>query len=219
MNGRRSQNFISGPSTYLRNWPTGLVIRARESRRRGERQVGLGRIVPLLQGRNLSKEIASRGAETFIGGSVRAIRSAFPAAKIHAFGAGGTRTFPALYAFGANSADSIGWRQAAGFGSIFLPLKSQRLVAWERESRPPRKTLDESDLAQIESCGCPICRYKTALPARLEALRRGFHNRAIHNAWTLSHQFLHWPKTRSEMATLIASGGFGGRWATAIEST
>jgi queuine/archaeosine tRNA-ribosyltransferase len=179
--------------------------------------VGLGGIVPLLQGRNPSKEIASTGPEAFIGASVRSIRRAFPSAKIHAFGAGGTRTFPALYAFGVDSADSIGWRHAAGFGSIFLPLKSQRLVAWERDSRPPRRILDESDIAQIESCSCPICRMRPALRARLDALKDGFHNRAIHNAWTLSNQFLHWPKARSEMATMVASGAFGERWAAALQ--
>jgi len=104
--------------------------------------VGLGGVVPLLQNRTVSREISRIGAETFIARSIASIRTAFPDAKIHIFGAGGTRTFPAIFALGADSADSIGWRQAAGFGSIFLPLKSQRAVKWNNAGPPPRKPLD-----------------------------------------------------------------------------
>ena len=106
--------------------------------------IGIGGIVPLLQNRHTSNEIAMLGSEKFIGLSILAVRSAFPHAKIHAFGAGGTRTFPAVFALGADSADSIGWRQAAGFGSIFLPMKSQRIVVWSAKTKQPRKLLDDS---------------------------------------------------------------------------
>jgi queuine/archaeosine tRNA-ribosyltransferase len=178
--------------------------------------VGLGGIVPLLQNRFGSNEIAKIGPEAFIGHSIRKIRVAFPLARIHAFGAGGTRTFPAVFAFGADSADSIGWRQAAGFGSVFLPLKSQRLVSWNRTSRPPRKMLDEADLEQLRECACPICGRRPSLSARLSALRQGFHNRAIHNAWTLCNQYRHWPHSRSAMVEAVARGTLGFRWAAAM---
>lgn len=178
--------------------------------------IGLGGIVPLLQNRFGSNEIARIGPEAFIGQSIRTIREACPSAQIHAFGAGGTRTFPAVFAFGADSADSIGWRQAAGFGSVFLPLKSQRLVVWNRGSRPPRKMLDSADLEQLGECSCPICGSRSSLSGRLSALRRGFHNRAIHNAWTLCNQYNHWPKSRSGMVDVVASGKLGPKWARAI---
>jgi hypothetical protein len=121
-----------------------------------------------------------------------------------------------VFAFGADSADSIGWRQAAGFGSVFLPMKSQRLVVWDRGSRPPRKMLDDADLEQLSDCSCPICGCRPSLSSRLRALRSGFHNRAIHNAWTLCNQYHHWPKSRSAMVDVVASGKLGPKWAKAI---
>jgi queuine/archaeosine tRNA-ribosyltransferase len=180
--------------------------------------VGLGGIVPLLQNRYTSSEVAMLGSEAFIGLSIMAVRNAFPHAKIHAFGAGGTRTFPAVFALGADSADSIGWRQAAGFGSIFLPMKSQRVVVWPRDMKPPRKMLDESDLEQIASCACPICRSRASTSSRLAAFAKGFHNRAIHNAWTVCNQFRSWPRNRSAMISLLANGIFGPKWASALRS-
>jgi hypothetical protein len=77
--------------------------------------IGLGGIVPLLKNRSFPGEISRMGAEAFIAIALREIRKTFPKSRVHAFGAGGTRTFPAVFAFGADSADSIGWRQAAGY--------------------------------------------------------------------------------------------------------
>jgi hypothetical protein len=137
---------------------------------------------------------------------------------VHAFGAGGTRTFPALFAFGADSADSIGWRQAAGFGSIFLPLKSQRVIAVKRGKRAVRKLLDASDFPEIEACECPICIAHGSLAGRLAALRSGFHQRAIHNAWILCNQFKYWPRDRRTMLSMVSSGYFGRKWADSVNS-
>jgi queuine/archaeosine tRNA-ribosyltransferase len=120
--------------------------------------IGLGGIVPLLKNRSFPGEISRMGAETFIAIALREIRKTFPKSSVHAFGAGGTRTFPAVFAFGADSADSIGWRQAAGYGSIFLPLQSQRVVRWNKEAGPPRKVLSVEDLQVLRGCDCPICR-------------------------------------------------------------
>lgn len=177
--------------------------------------VGLGGIVPLLQNRYVSKDIFEMGPEVFIARSLALIRQAFPLSNVHAFGAGGTRTFPAIFSFGADSGDSIGWRQAAGYGSIFLPLKSQRVISWNRTKSPPRKILDDTDIAQIEICNCPICESRLTIDLKLSALREGFYNRSIHNAWIVSNQFKYWPKGRPAMASLIASGAFGAKWARA----
>jgi queuine/archaeosine tRNA-ribosyltransferase len=179
------------------------------------RWIGLGGIVPLLQHRSVSREISSMGAETFISKALAIIRYFNPNAKIHAFGAGGTRTFPALFAFGADSADSIGWRQAAGFGSIFLPLKSQRTIKWNESKKAPRKLLDDDDLAQLQRCECPICRSTKSVDAQLLDLRSDFYNRSIHNAWTITHQYKYWPPTRAAMRRFVANGGLGPQWARA----
>jgi queuine/archaeosine tRNA-ribosyltransferase len=205
---------VHGRSISEINYSIELILRAS----RNPSWIGLGGIVPLLMNRYTSDEIATLGSETFIGLSITALRRAFPDAKIHAFGAGGTRTFPAAFAFGADSADSIGWRQAAGFGSIFLPMKSQRIVTWSNDTKRPRKLLDDSDLEQIDACSCPICRSKKSTSSRLAAFNKGFHNRAIHNAWTLCNQFRSWPRNRSAMMSLLANGIFGPRWASAVGS-
>jgi len=174
--------------------------------------VGLGGLVPLLQNQYVSGEIARLSVETFIAKSLRMVREAFPKARLHTFGAGGTQTFPALYSLGADSADSIGWRQAAGFGSIFLPLKSQRVIIW-KGNKPPRRTLDETDLEDISRCRCPTCREAFTLESKLEALRKGFNKLAIHNAWIVSNQVKFWPKGRSAMKNALGEGKLGARWA------
>lgn len=192
-----------------------LSLRLLDGRHAKLRWIGLGGIVPLLQHRNVSREISSMGAETFISKALSIIRNFNPNAKIHAFGAGGTRTFPALFAFGADSADSIGWRQAAGFGSIFLPMKSQRTIKWNETKKAPRKLLDNDDIAQLRQCGCPICRATNSVDAQLWDLRSDFYNRSIHNAWTITHQYDYWPPTRAAMRRLVANGGLGPQWAKA----
>jgi len=179
--------------------------------------VGLGGIVPLLQHRLVSREITRQSPEVFIAVSLAKIRNAFPNARIHAFGAGGTQTFPAVVALGADSADSIGWRQAAGFGSIFLPLRSQRVIKWNLEKRPPRKLLDESDIAQLELCVCPICTEKPVMASRLADFRSSYRNRSIHNAWAVTHQTKYWPPGRSGIRNLVAKGDLGLAWAKALD--
>lgn len=180
--------------------------------------VGLGGIVPLLQNRLPSKEISAAGAEVFIGRALAMIRRAFPTVKIHAFGAGGTRTFPAVFALGADSGNSIGWRQAAGFGSIFLPLKTQRAVIWNDSKGPPRKVLDESDIAQIDVCRCPACGSMNSTAKRVSLLKKSFYYRALHNAWTITNQYRYWPGTRSELRSMLNSGVLGLNWARAAKS-
>lgn len=172
--------------------------------------------MPLLQNRYVTHEIHKMGAELFIATALTMIREAFPRTKIHAFGAGGTRTFPAVVYFGADSGDSIGWRQAAGFGSIFLPLKSQRAVIWNPAKKAPRKLLGAHDLEQLQNCRCPACIPNKSIADKLRALQGSFYNRSIHNAWTIENQFRYWPKTRSKMKDFIAEGNLGAQWANAV---
>jgi hypothetical protein len=128
-----------------------------------------------------------------------------------------TRTFPAMVALGADSADSIGWRHAAGFGSVFLPLKSQRIVAPAGSERAVRKVLDGTDAADLMRCGCPICIRSATFRGRIGFFKKSFHNRSIHNAWVIANQFLHWPRSRPELSLLVAEGGLGPRWALAMK--
>jgi queuine/archaeosine tRNA-ribosyltransferase len=174
--------------------------------------VGLGGMVPLFQHRNACGLTTS--PEVFIAEALGLLREAFPTSKIHVFGAGGTRTFPAVYALGADSGDSIGWRQAAGYGSVFLPMKSQRAVKWNNEKRPPRKLLDASDMFQLENCRCPFCCSET-IEKRLEGLRRHFYSRSIHNAWTILNQWRYWPRSRGDLINAISEGILGPNWAKA----
>jgi tRNA-guanine family transglycosylase len=175
--------------------------------------IGLGGVVPLLKNRIVSSEIGRMGPEAFIAKSLSIIRSSFPRSKVHVFGAGGTRTFPAVYALGADSADSIGWRQAAGFGSIFLPLRSQRIIRWNASSRLPRRLLDSDDIEQLNLCRCPVCREHRSIKSKLSALERTFRTRSIHNAWTIIHQIDYWPSDRAGVLALLANGLFGSAWA------
>jgi hypothetical protein len=64
--------------------------------------IGLGGIVPLLQHRLISDEIARQSPEVFIAFSLAKIRKAFPSSKIHAFGAWGDSDFP--------GGIRVGWR-------------------------------------------------------------------------------------------------------------
>ena len=193
-----------------------LSIRSISHNVSARKWVGLGGMVPLFRGRRVSKDISDMGPEIFIAKALSLIRKAFALSRIHVFGGGGTQTFPAVYSLGADSADSIGWRQAAGFGSIFLPLKSQRIIAWEFDNRPPRRMLDSEDLMQLEMCGCPICNSNISIKSKLEAFRISFHNRSIHNAWTVANQCAFWPTTRSGVISLIADGKLGRSWAKAV---
>lgn len=179
--------------------------------------VGIGGVVPLLLGRRQLAEWEG-SPESFIAMCVQATRWRFQRSKIHVFGAGGTRTFPAMVALGADSADSIGWRQAAGFGSVFLPLKSQRIISPGADVRAVRKVLDRADKADLMRCRCPICMKSATINGRIAFFKRSFHNRSIHNAWVIGNQFLHWPRSRSDLTVLVSDGGLGPRWALALKS-
>lgn len=143
--------------------------------------------MPLLQKRRLLADWEG-SAESFIAMCLSATRRRFPYSKIHVFGAGGTRTFPAVVALGADSADSIGWRHAAGFGSVFLPLKSQRIIAPRGSERAIRKVLDRTDAADLMQCECPVCKRSATLRGRIGFLKKSFHDRSIHNAWVSANQ-------------------------------
>ena len=178
--------------------------------------VGIGGLVPLLQRRRQLADWEG-SPESFIAMCVQTTRVRFQHSKLHVFGAGGTRTFPAMVALGADSADSIGWRQAAGFGSVFLPLKSQRVVSPSAGKQAVRKVLGHADAADLMRCECPICTKCATFRGRIDLFKKSFHNRSIHNAWVIGNQFLRWPRTRADLSSYVKEGGLGPQWAHAVK--
>lgn len=147
--------------------------------------VCLGGLVPLLrqcgQLRHRAAEARERLSET-----IRLVRAAFPASKLHVLGVGSPRNIATAYASGADSVDSIGWRRAAGFGTIFLPGGTERFVAHrDRKRAGSRRLLDEVDLQALGVCDCPACVEAGGLDARLASLTVSYLPRAAHNAWVL----------------------------------
>jgi tRNA-guanine family transglycosylase len=141
----------------------------------------IGGLVPLLRrsGSNASDLSKSIG---FVIESIAAVRSEFPGTPVHVLGAGAPRTVLAALAFGADSTDSIAWRRAAGFGTVFTPGKGERFVERRLRLRPrSRPFLSPND---IQDCECPVCERKTNRRA-WAALAACYRARAAHNAWIL----------------------------------
>jgi hypothetical protein len=89
---------------------------------------------------------------------------------------------------GAHSSDSQGWRHAAGFGSIYLPGKGQRILEWNRPHKRPRPIIDDEDRNLLAACSCPACQDHDDLEGRIRRLKGGFEPRSVHNAWVLYHE-------------------------------
>ena len=149
------------------------------------RWVCLGGLVPLLRrsGRRDDKAAAARQTLRV---TIRLLRRAFPTSMLHILGVGSPRTISIAFASGANSVDSIGWRRAAGFGTIFLPGGTERFVAGRSRKRAKsRKLLDEYDLEVLSCCECPACERAGNLAGRVSSLGNSYLARAAHNAWVL----------------------------------
>jgi tRNA-guanine family transglycosylase len=150
--------------------------------------LGIGGLVPLLQ-RSGSYRIPGRDTpQAKIATTLQIVRAHFPKSILHVFGVGSIQTMLALFSLGAQSADSIGWRQAAGFGSIYLPGQNQRLLSWKSKSVQPRPLIDAADRALLAECNCPVCRPIELLQYRIRRLNGGFTQRSLHNLWVLGRE-------------------------------
>lgn len=147
--------------------------------------VCVGGLVPLLR-RSGGQGRAAQAARESLRQSISLVRARFPQSTLHVLGAGSPGTISAALRCGADSVDSVGWRRAAGFGTIFLPGGSERFVAPRDRMRPKsRPSLDESEVAILEVCECPPCARAGALDQRLKSLAACYLARAAHNAHVL----------------------------------
>lgn len=150
--------------------------------------LGIGSLVPLMRGRHdgeiLKKDKGNHQSGRHLAAKiVRVVRTEFPDSFLHVFGVGGTTTMHIMFALGADSLDSVGWRLKAAYGAIQLPGLGDRLTG--KKKRKGRTLIIEDDRAieMLLQCQCPLCRQYGTLEQRLAALDDTFNNRALHNAW------------------------------------
>jgi tRNA-guanine family transglycosylase len=150
--------------------------------------IAIGGLVPLLQISGFHRVAKDDTPQARIAYSVRTVRSCFPNSILHVFGVGSIQTMLALFGLGAQSADSIGWRQAAGYGSIYLPGTNQRLLSWNSETPQPRPIINQGERTLLAQCNCPACRPIKRLQHRIRRLSSGFGPRSLHNLWVLQSE-------------------------------
>jgi tRNA-guanine family transglycosylase len=145
----------------------------------------VGGLVPLLRQSGQVRQRAS-AARLELQNTIAFVRKSFPSSRLHVLGAGSPRTIAAAFANGADSVDSIGWRRAAGFGTIFLPGGTERFVLHrDRKRARSRLLLTDEDRDLLARCECPACTRAENLDARIENLAISYMPRAAHNAWVL----------------------------------
>jgi len=147
--------------------------------------VSLGGLVPLLRQSGQLGPNASKARDE-LRARIGFVRAYFPLSRLHVLGVGSPRTIKAAFDAGADSVDSIGWRRAAGFGTIFLPGGTERFVGDRgRKRAASRLQLTDVDLGALSACECPACQRAGSLGQRLETLADSYLPRAAHNAWVL----------------------------------
>jgi len=145
----------------------------------------IGGLVPLLRQCGQLRHRAT-DARQLLYDTISFVRHSFPCSRLHVLGAGSPRTIATAFAGGADSVDSIGWRRAAGFGTIFLPGGTERFLTHrDRKRAASRSLITEKDRQALASCDCPACARIVGLDARVDALAASYLPRAAHNAWVL----------------------------------
>lgn len=155
--------------------------------------VALGGMVPYLRGHMPEARLryhrpdgAPGNSADFVADALALCKSSFPRSRVHVFGVGSPTTAIALLALGADSVDSLAWRRAAGYGTIFLPGCAERLVsARDRIHSTSRPNLSRRDRSLLRECECPMCCEYSNVRARLRALSESYVARGVHNVWTL----------------------------------
>lgn len=147
--------------------------------------VCIGGLVPLL--RSAGKQSARRDrAFAWVASMVSTVKAYFPSAIIHVLGAGSPQTVAAVIQCGADSTDSLAWRRAAGFGTIFLPSTSERFIRpRDRKRAGSRPTLNTKELEMLACCECPACSEWQQVDRREAELAESYLARAVHNAFVV----------------------------------
>jgi len=145
--------------------------------------IGIGGLVPVLQRCGNVRSPSADTPQANVVAAIRCVRDHFPRAKIHLFGVGSLHTVLGVIAAGADSVDSIGWRQAAGFGSVYIPGRHRRLLTHRERDTPCRPFADGQELEILRACPCPACR--TTPRNNIAELTGHFKPRASHNIWVL----------------------------------
>jgi len=152
------------------------------------RMVCIGGLVPLLR-KSLQNGPGRARSIAWLKAVVAAVRDAFPKSVIHILGAGSPLNVAAAIACGADSTDSLAWRRAAGFGSIYLPGTGERFLApRNRERESSRPLLNKRELQMLEVCVCPACSDWPNLTRRIAGLSACYLARAAHNAHVVLSQ-------------------------------
>lgn len=195
-NTRRLRRVVTGPQLVpiLHTYSPAAVARRLSQIGVNEirtQLVGIGSLVPLLQGKHLGSRPWKRGQ--FVGAAARwcmmaeilsTIRRRNPRQLIHAFGVGSPATMLMMFALGVNSIDSVAWRIKAAFGDIFVKGFPARSVSTRGPTGSKRRRLGGVEAAALLACNCSCC-HELPLPARIRALAHCYRARAVHNAHTL----------------------------------
>jgi queuine/archaeosine tRNA-ribosyltransferase len=168
--------------------------------------VALGGMVPFLRGHMSASLFRYRrldgskaAGETFVADAIATCRRQFPSSHFHVLGIGSATTAIAALILGADSVDSLAWRRAAGFGTIFLSGLTERIVSKQDRVHNSRPRISRSDRGLLKVCECPICALHPRMNDRLAVLAGSYIPRAVHNVWTLRSE-------ESELRTAVASG-------------
>jgi tRNA-guanine family transglycosylase len=142
----------------------------------------IGGLVPLLrQSGHVSTE-HNRGI-AWLQELIAIVRACFPAAIIHILGAGSPKNVVAAIRSGADSTDSLAWRRAAGFATIYLPGTAERFLGPRgRKRATSRPTLQRNEIELLAACACPACSEHSQIDNRIAELSNSYIARAAHNA-------------------------------------
>ena len=146
------------------------------------KMVCVGGLVPMLR-RSGRPSAQKKQAVFWLGNLIESVRASFPRSIIHVLGAGSPLNVAMTIMCGADSTDSLAWRRAAGFGTIYLPGTSERFLSpRNRQRENSRPTLNQRELGLLEVCSCAACAEWPDLQMRVTGLATSYLARAAHNA-------------------------------------
>ena len=89
----------------------------------------------------------------------------------------------AVFALGADSVDSVGWRIKAAYGAIQLPGVSDRFLTPRPDSAKSRPVISREEQELLSRCRCPVCCEYERVGWQRRLLDASFTARMLHNAW------------------------------------